>query len=151
MAGALAHRGGAMTITLRLSDVLLIILTLSVAGVAVYFAVVLSRLKRVLEELERTLARAGELMPRIQTTADRAQEALGAVQRLAQEGAKAVDDVAAVTSVARQVVEESAEQVSGLLAGLRQMGTVLESFRAGWEFFARKSAAEAEEAQASEE
>ena len=140
-----------MTITLRLTDILLIILTLSVVGVAVYFMIVLRKLGKVLAETERTLGRAGELMPKLEAVAGRLQETLASVQKLADESTRAVGDVAAVTSVARAVVEESAEQVSGLLSALKQAGTVLNSFRAGWDFFSKKCEDETEDQEESKE
>jgi len=140
-----------MTITLSLSDILLIIITLSVAGVAVYLVIALQRLGTVLGEVQKTLAKVGEVLPRLEKTVVQAERTLESIDTLATGAAKAVDDVTVVTAIARTVVEEGAEQISGALAALGQVGVILGGIRAGWECLTKKNTEEDEAPEPQEE
>jgi len=142
-----------MTITLSLSDILLIIITLAVAGVSVYMVIALQRLGTVLGELQKTLVKVGEVLPRVEKTVMQAEQTLVSIDTLATGASKAVDDVTVVTAIARTVVEEGAEQVSGALASLAQIGTILGAIRSGWQCFMKKDTEETgeEEAEAPQE
>lgn len=137
-----------MTVTLTLSDILLLIITLAVAGLAVYLVMALRRLGAVLGELQKTLAKVGEVLPRIEKAAEQAERTFGSIETLATGATKAVEDVSAVTAITRALVEQGAEQVSGAMSTLGQIGTILTGIRAGWECFTRRSrgGAEPEEA-----
>lgn len=139
-----------MTVTLTLSDILLLIITLAIAGVAIYMVVALRQLGAVLGELQKTLSKMGEVLPRIEKAAEQAERTLGSIETLAEEASKAVEDVTVVTAITRTVVEEGAEKVSGALATLGQIGTILGGIRAGWECFTKRSSEEPEPDEAEE-
>lgn len=126
-----------MTVTLRLSDILLIVITISVAGLAIYMMAALKRVTTAMAELEKVLGKAGKVLPEIEATAVQARETLGAVQHLAEEGQRVVGDVAEVAAVARTVAEEGAEQVRGVLAAVGQVGAVIKGFQSGLDLFCK--------------
>ena len=120
-----------MLLTLRLTDLLLILLTGFVCAAALYAIVLMRHMKAVLLDWRRTANKMEEVLPRIQRLCDTSEETMRSVKGLADQGTRVVSDVAEVTSQVRDVAEEGLARLHGLMGVVDAASMLVSSFKAG--------------------
>ena len=120
-----------MLLTLRLTDLLLILLTGFVCAAALYAIVLMRHMKAVLLDWRRTANKMEEVLPRIQRLCDTSEETMRSVKGLADQGTRVVSDVAEVTDQIRDAAEEGLARLHGLMSVLNTASMLVTSFQAG--------------------
>ena len=134
-----------MTITLTYRDLLLTLLTVLAACGVAYFIAVLRRVSTAVAELQKTLAKVGDLTQRIHHLADNFEEAVSSGIDLARKGSGILGDVQDVTARARGVAVEGLDSLSSILAPLRYLAILINSFSSAFALFAPGGGSEDQE------
>lgn len=126
-----------MTITLKLSDVLLLILTVFLCGASLYLILVLRRLRATADQVEKAVRQVREILPKIERLVHEAAEASSAIRKLADSSREAMDDVTSVTSQLRSVAERGIGYLSVILEPLRKIAAIAAGIQVGINVFQR--------------
>ena len=126
-----------MTITLKISDVLLFILTVFLCGGAVYMILVLRKLRATADQVEKAVRQVRELLPKIERLVNEAAEASHAIRRLAESSREAMDDVTSVTSQLRGIAEKGLGYLSIILEPIRKIAAIAAGIQVGLSVFQR--------------
>jgi hypothetical protein len=121
--------------TLGLTDFLLILLTGAACVVALSLAQTLRDLRRLSEKLGKTLESMQSLSGRIQSLSEEIERTSVSVRKFTDEGYAVVGDLSATSGKIREVVNEGAEQIQGLLAPMKYMSLLVAGLKAGFEAY----------------
>lgn len=120
-----------MMLTLRLTDILLILLTACACAVAIYAIALMRRMNATMVDWQRTAHKLDEVLPDIQHFCATSGEAMQAVKGLADQSARVVTDVAEVTGQIRDAAEEGLARLHGLMGAVSTASMLISSFKAG--------------------
>jgi uncharacterized protein YoxC len=126
-----------MTITLTMSDFLLMILTLVACVIAYTLVRAVKDIHHAVAQLTRTLESLQGLTSRLQGVSEEAERTLVSVRRFTDEGYAVAGDLSATSAQVRAVVEEGAESVRVLFTPLRYVSLLIAGLRAGFEAYSR--------------
>lgn len=118
-------------LTLRLTDLLLVLLTAFACAGTLYAIALMRRMNTMLDDWRRTSAKLDAVIPDIRSLCATSEEAMRSVRQLADKGSGVVEDVAEVTGQLRDVAEEGLARVQGIMGALDNLGTVVGGFKAG--------------------
>jgi len=118
-------------VTMRLTDLLLMILAGLSCVAVVALVMMLRRLTVVLDDFHKTSAKIDAVIPHIQSLCTTTEETLRSVKGLTDQGTKVAADVAAVTDEIRDVAEDALARYHGLVNAFDTVGMLLSSFKAG--------------------
>jgi uncharacterized protein YoxC len=107
-----------MTITFSIQDLLLAILTASVLFGVIYFAVVMRNLSRLSQ-------RAEELMSKLNRLADQTEKTLASADVLIREGTTVARDISGISARARGLAEEAVDNLAVILSPIRYLSALL--------------------------
>lgn len=120
-----------MIVTLRLTDILLVLLTACACAVAIYAIALMRRMNAVLMDWRKTALKLDEVLPDIQHFCATSGEAMQSVKGLADQSTRVVTDVAEVTGQIRDAAEEGLARLHGLMGVLNTASMLMSSFKAG--------------------
>lgn len=120
-----------MVLTLRLTDILLMLLTACACAAAIYAIALMRRMNAMLSDWRRTAAKLDEVMPHIQRLCSTSEEAMRSVKGLADQSTRAVTNVVEVTDQIRDVAEEGLARLHGLMGVMNTASMLASSFKAG--------------------
>jgi len=120
-----------MLLTLRLTDILLLILTACACAVALYAIALMRRMNAMLLDWRRTAGKLDEVLPDVRRFCATSEEAMRSVKVLADQGTRVVTDVAEVTDQIRDAAEEGLARLHGLMSVLNTASMLVTSFQAG--------------------
>ena len=126
-----------MTFTLTVSDILLLVLTLTACVVAFALVRALRDIQRVVGQLSKTLEGIQSLSGKLQHLSDESERTVVSLRRFSDEGYAVVGDLAATTAKVRSVVEEGAEQVRDILTPMKYISLLVAGLKAGFETYSK--------------
>ena len=127
----LLERSGEAMLTLRLTDILLLILV-GIACVGSIYAINLIRgMSAVLADWRKTAAKLDEVLPHVQRLCVTTEEAMRSVKVLADQGNRVAGDVADVTDELKEVVQQGMARVQGLYSAFDAVAVLMSSFKTG--------------------
>lgn len=126
-----------MTITLKISDVLLFIVTVFLCGGTVYLIMTLRKLRATADQVEKVVRQVRELLPKIDRLTEEAADTARSIRRLADTSREAVEDVASVSAQFREVAEKGLGYVAIIMEPLRKLAAIAAGIQAGLGVFQR--------------
>ncbi len=127
----LRERSGEAMLTLRLTDILLLILT-GMACVGALYAITLIRgMNSMLADWRKTSAKLDEVLPHVQRLCVTAEEAMRSVKVLADQGNRVAGDVADVTDQLKEVAQQGMARIQGLYSAFDAVAVLMSSFKTG--------------------
>jgi hypothetical protein len=120
-----------MVLTLRLTDILLLLLTACGCAAAIYAIVLMRRMNETLAQWQRTAHKLDEVLPHFQRLCASSEEAARAVKGLADQGTRVVTDITEVTGQIRDAAEEGLARLHGLMGVMDAASMLVSSFKAG--------------------
>jgi hypothetical protein len=126
-----------MTITLKISDVLLFIVTIFLCGGTVYLILALRKLRATADQVEKAVRQVRDLLPKIERLTVEAADAAQSIRRLADSSREAVDDVTSVTARFREIAEKGLGYVGIILEPIRKLAAIAAGIQVGLSVFQR--------------
>ena len=118
-------------LTLRLTDILLMLLTACACAATIYAIALMRRLNVMIVDWRRMVAKVDEILPHIQRLSVTSEEAMRSVKGLADQGHAAMTNVVEVTDQLREVAEEGLARLHGLMNAINTASILVSSFKAG--------------------
>jgi hypothetical protein len=120
-----------MMLTLRLTDILLMLLTAFACAAALYAIALMRRMNAMLDDWRKTATKLDEVLPHVQRLCTTSEGAMRSVHELAGQGTRVVEDVAEVTGEVREVIEDGLARLHGIMGALDTFSVLATSFKAG--------------------
>lgn len=118
-------------LTLKLTDILLLILT-GMACVGAMYAIFLIRsMNAMLADWRKTAAKLDEVLPHVQRLCVTTEEAMRSVKVLADQGNRVASDVADVTDQLKEVAHQGMARIQGLYSAFDAVAVLMSSFKTG--------------------
>jgi uncharacterized protein YoxC len=126
-----------MTITLKISDVLLFIVTAFLCVGTAYLIMTLRKLRATADQMEKAVRQVRELLPKIDRLTEEAADTARSIRRLADSSREVVEDVTSVSAQFREFAEKGLGYVAIIMEPLRKLAAIAAGIQAGLGVFQR--------------